>query len=117
MEKEVCKFYKFGFCKFREFCKRRHLEQICESQAECKNKEQCPKRHPKSCKRFNSGNGCKHGEECAYNHKANVKVKEVTELKDKIDNLEKTVAKISKEIEKFEQLEKTLKAMVRKVLS
>ena len=106
------RFHKFGFGKFQEFCKRRHLEQICESQAECKNTEQCHKIHPKSFKRFNSGNGCKHGEECAYNHKGNVKVKEVTELKDKIDNLEKTVAKVNKEIERFEQLEKALKAIV-----
>ena len=93
------------------------MKQICVSQAECKNTEQCYKRHPKSCKRFNSGNGCKHGEECAYYHKSDPKVKEVTELKDKIDNLEKTVAKVSKEIEKYEQLDKALKAMVRKVLS
>ena len=89
MEEEVCKFYKFGFCKFQEFCKGKHLKQICESQAECKNTEQCHKRHPKSCKRFNSGNGCKHGEKCAYNHKGDVKVREVTELKEKINNLEK----------------------------
>ena len=63
--------------------------QSCDKLSECKDTEQCLKRHPNSCKRFNSGNGCKHGEKCAYNHKGDVKVREVTELKEKINNLEK----------------------------
>ena len=74
------------------------------------------KRHPKSCKRFNSGNGCKHGEECAYNHQVNENVKEVNKLKPKVDILEKTVAKlnnkeVSKEKERLEQLEIVVRAM------
>ena len=118
MEDEVCKFHKFGFCKFREACKRKHLTPICESQSECKDKKQCHKRHPKSCKRFNSENGCKHGEECAYNHQVDEKFKEVNELKEKVDILEKIVAKkVSKERERLEQLEIVVKAMSRKVLS
>ena len=36
MEGEICKFQKFGFCKFKGGCKRKHLTQICESILRCK---------------------------------------------------------------------------------
>ena len=125
----MCKFHKFGFCKFREVCKRTHLTQICESQLECKDTKQCRKRHPKSCKRYNSGNGCKYGEECAYNHKVDEKDKEVKELKEEvielkeiINHLKNTVEELINKVEgmnvdKLEQIDNVVRALVRKVLS
>ena len=46
----VCKHFKFGFCKFGEKCKKQHLKEICQTE-DC-NLKTCNKRHPKICKFF-----------------------------------------------------------------
>ena len=121
MEGEVCQFQKFGFCKFKGGCKRKHLTQICESLLRCKDINKCEKRHPKNCKKFASGNGCKHHEKCAYNHHVTKYDEEQNELKDKVGILEKKIAdmtkKDSKETSQLEKLEMVVKALTRKVLS
>ena len=115
MEDEGCQFQKYGFCKFRELCKKKHFTEICDKLSRCREIKQCQKRHPKNCKRFASGSGCRHDKKCAYNHT-------VEEMKKKIEILENIVAdltnkEVSKENEKMEQLEVVVKALVRKVLS
>ena len=81
----------------------------------CKDINQCEKRHPKNCKKFASGNGCKHAEKCAYNHNVTKHVEEQNELKEKVGVLEKKNAdmtnKDSKETSKLEKLEIVVKAL------
>ena len=122
MEDEVCKFQKYGFCQFKEGCRKKHLTEICDSLSKCKEKKHCQKRHPKNCKRFASGTGCRHEEKCAYNHHESKHVEEQKDMKEKIAFLEKMVADFTnkearKDNEKVEQLEIVVKALVRKVLS
>ena len=119
MEEEGCQFQKYGFCKFREGCKKKHFAEICDKLSRCTEIKQCQKRHPKNCKRFASGSGCRHDEQCAYHHHGN---KYAEEMRKKVETLEKMVAdltnkEVSKENEKMEQLEVVVKALVRKVLS
>ena len=52
----VCRFHKFGFCKFKSDCKNKHIEEICEEKS-CDKK--CDKRHPKPCKYFVNFGDCK----------------------------------------------------------
>ena len=128
-------FSKFGFCKFQSGCKREHYSEVCDQLSRCSNIKRCNKRHPKNCKRYVSGNGCRFREDCAYYHNVE-KQEDPNELKMKVDILEKKMAhnmkerieeleKIMKEKESAEskmknavrQLEIVVKAMTRKVLS
>ena len=36
MEGEVCPYRKFGYCKYKEECKRKHLEEVCDNLSNCK---------------------------------------------------------------------------------
>ena len=67
---EVCKYQKFGFCKFRDSCKNKHLVEKCESLSACVNIKSCLKRHPRVCKSYALEKFCKFEAGCAYNHKA-----------------------------------------------
>ena len=55
MENEVCKIGNFGFGKFKEGCKKKHLKQVCENLPRCVDIKACPKKHPKTCRSFMSG--------------------------------------------------------------
>ena len=55
MEEEICQYDKFGFCKFRKECKRLHFIEECKDLDKCNSIKTCRKRHPKCCKRYDSG--------------------------------------------------------------
>ena len=65
MEGQVCRHFKYGFCKFKEHCEKQHVEGECEDLFACKAKV-CNKRHPKVCKIFSLEKFSKFGSECAY---------------------------------------------------
>ena len=119
MKDEVCKFGKFGFCKYKEGCHRKHYTEVCESLSECRNIKECPKRHPKICRRyFSSGYECQFKEDCAYTHSKIDNDEEKNKLKEKVEILEKTVIELSNKVEgkELERIEKVLHALTRKVL-
>ena len=65
-DKNGCRHHKFGYCKFKNKCKSRHVKQICENlSCEIQN---CDLRHPKTCKFYSEYGRCKFGEWCAYKH-------------------------------------------------
>ena len=97
MEGEICKHYKYGFCKFQDQCQKEHVEGECNALYACKSKV-CNKRHPKVCKRFSLERFCKFGEECAYRHPT-----------DKSDEVQKLSAKHEIEIRKLKEEVKELK--------
>ena len=99
MEGEVCQFDKFGFCKHKQNCKRRHFVEECNDLSKCKVIKSCLKRHPKACKKFVTGH-CRFENDCAYKHEKLIPNKEQVEM-----------------TEKLKQLEVVLHAMTRKVLS
>ena len=98
MEDEVCQFEKFGFCKFKGECKRRHLTKICKSLSGCIYKKHCDIRHPKNCKICAKENGCRHDKECAYTHNATKHVDKRNKLKEKVVILEKMVSEMTKKL-------------------
>ena len=87
----VCTHYQFGFCKHKNFCRRRHVEEKCESLG-CDTRN-CEKRHPISCKYFQVYKRCKFGEFCAFDHKPSYDPlqEEIKTLKAKIDVVEKEI--------------------------
>ena len=51
MEEKLCMYSKFGFCKFKHNCRRKHYTEECYN-SNCKDKNTCQKRHPKNCKKL-----------------------------------------------------------------
>ena len=99
MEGEDCHHDKFGFCKFREECKRKHFNEECKDLNKCKDIQTCRKRHPKYCIKYASGK-CRFQNDCAYKHQ------------DPIKNVED-----AQTAEKYKSLETVVQARTRKVLS
>ena len=65
----ICKFYKFGYCKLRDQCEKNHVKEECKDGSHCKAIKICVLRHPKMCKRFVFEGICGFGDMCSYNHK------------------------------------------------
>ena len=64
----ICSKNKFGFCKFGNLCRMKHLEKLCDSEnCEIVN---CEMRNPKDCYFYNFYGSCKFGEYCRYHHRA-----------------------------------------------
>ena len=65
----VCRFNKFGFCKFAMTCRIKHVDELCEATS-CEI-NYCEKRQPRICKFFSEFGRCKFGDYCKYNHRSN----------------------------------------------
>ena len=92
----VCFHNNYGYCKFKEECRRRHVNTICENKS-CE-VSTCNSRHPKWCKYPIQYGRCKFNP-CAFLY---------FERDDSIDNLTKeneliseNIRKLDKEIEKL----------------
>ena len=88
----VCKFFKFGFCKHREFCRRKHVKELCDKN-ECYI-YMCTFRHPKVCKFYRDYRYCKF-DPCMFLHVEK-------ENDPQIEKLKKENERILKEIENHE---------------
>ena len=62
----VCQFYKYGYCKFGDRCRRLHNHTICK--ADNCTSYQCSFRHPKACRFFQKYGQCKFGSYCQFGH-------------------------------------------------
>lgn len=105
MEGGVCGYQKYGFCKYKEGCTKKHLEDICTDLSLCRNSKNCQKRHPRECKRYSLERFCRFGEGCAYHHKEQSKFLEesdITEINMKVDELKKVVHEMSEKIGNLE---------------
>ena len=86
MEKEARMYSKFGYCKFKSMCKRKHFTEEFNDQ-NCQEKNSCQKRHPKICKRYFSGN-CRFKNYCAFKHSTKIIVKDQCKIEQKVMFLE-----------------------------
>ena len=108
----VCLYNKYGYCKFRSFCKFQHVEDIC-YEVSCEI-ELCHLRHPKVCSYYRQFNYCKFGSYCSYLHRKqdlrnteNIQ-QEQSKLKDDIQALSKLVADNGREITSLKDEVKSL---------
>ena len=113
----ICKFYKFGYCKLRDQCEKNHVKEECKDGSHCKAIKICVLRHPKMCKRFVFEGICGFGDMCSYNHKKvlNQHGSDKDELKEDIKNLKVEVEYLKESIKicissrkESETLEKSL---------
>ena len=78
----VCYFNKYGFCKFKLTCRKKHNMEIC-SKKSCEIRL-CSLRHPKSCRYYREIGFCKFGEWCLFRHE-DFNRKEMVEAVEKMD--------------------------------
>ena len=87
----LCRYFKFGHCKFADNCSLLHVKEVCETLS-CA-VWSCNLRHPRACKYFQEYNRCKFSDYCSYIHKEQRKqinpVDKVSnkEIMEKLDNL------------------------------
>ena len=68
MEGRICQHYKYGYCKYKNQCKKEHVEGKCEALSACPDIKACNKRYHKVCKQLAIQRFCRYGRECAYAH-------------------------------------------------
>ena len=111
VEKNVCSYNKFGYCKFGNKCFRIHENKLCENVG-CE-VEKCPLRHPRMCRFFLDYNYCKFGTFCRFKHEANAKgeaLKEIEKLKRNLEIIKQEIVEKENEIEIREDQIKKLEA-------
>ena len=102
---DIFLFIKFGHCKFRDNCRYRHINLLCD-EVEC-DIINCSRRHPKMCRNFgNNFRPCKFKEHCSFRHvslsAANQVILEVPTMNDKIQYLDKLINEKDEQIEALE---------------
>ena len=114
MEEKPCNYNKYGYCKFRDLCRKKHFKEVCQNHNTCDNKNECNKRHPKTCKNFITDKSCRFKDSCAYFHPEQSesdknKNNMITDMQVKIESLERNMK------EKVDLLEITTKVLSEKV--
>ena len=104
MNREVCLFDKFSYCKNGVKCLRIHLKEVCWNR-DCDYRK-CNKRHPRPCKIFLDKGFCRFGTSCRYSHRP---PKVIEEQNKKIDSLENRTAKLLKQVTDQDAIIKDLK--------
>ena len=100
----ICKYNKYGHCRYGSFCKFSHENKKCETDG-CDHKT-CPLRHPKPCRYIKAGIICRFENFCDFDHGMNVIEGDIEALKVKVESLEKLVKLKDNEIElKDEEME------------
>ena len=94
----VCNFNKFGHCRFKEKCRKEHVNDVCEKK-DCEI-HSCSKRHPKLCRYFREYGRCKFGTFCDYLHSSST----TTEVSLKLSNLENTIQQLTNKVNKLENI-------------
>ena len=98
----VCSYFKFGYCKHKELCRKNHVKELCEK-VDC-DISSCFLRHPKICKFYREYQKCKF-DPCMFRH--------VDQLSDTdIHLLKKQNEKLLSNIEKLENNLKDLDAKI-----
>ena len=104
MNREVCLFDKFSYCKNGVKCLRIHLKEVCWNR-ECDYRK-CNKRHPRPCRIFLEKGFCRFGKSCRYSHRP---PKIIEEQNKKIESLENKTAKLLEQVADQDTIIKDLK--------
>ena len=96
-ESKVCRYFKYGHCRYQERCRYRHVNELC-NDTDCV-LNSCQKRHPRICIFFKEYKQCKFGAFCNYKHET-----EVEELgRERNFQFEGEITRLSSRIKKLEE--------------
>ena len=92
----ICLFNKFGYCKYKEVCRKEHVDDIC-NDSPC-DFLTCRLRHPKLCNWYSEYGRCKFNP-CKFKHEeknnsVEIIIKENSEVKCKLKQIEKSLAEL-----------------------
>ena len=105
----VCRFAKFGYCKYKEICRKTHFSKICK-EASCV-LETWLKRHPRICRFYRFYSNCKFGEFCQFS----LKLKENScGSSERVDNFKKTCIGINFKLLVNDELLKKVQVSLKK---
>ena len=93
----VCSWYKYGYCRHREGCRKRNVKENCEERT-C-DIYSCIKRHPKTCTFYWNYGRCKFNP-CAFLHKDNAE--NVESIKEENKRIALKLLAIDKELKELE---------------
>ena len=79
MDSNICKFHKYGHCKYGSGCRNIHSQNIC-SQSVC-DKSSCKSRHPSSCRYYTRYGYCTFGTSCSFLHVNSERYSDIEKLK------------------------------------
>jgi hypothetical protein len=101
----VCRYNKFGYCKFGEVCRKQHVDELCDDSS-C-DPLNCIKRHPKECKYYSNYKRCKFNP-CKFLHLKNEnydeKLKEISKKQETIEeNLQEKINIINLKIKEIDE--------------
>ena len=106
MKTKICRYNKFGYCKYDDKCNKKH-NNVISTKKDC-NVFDCDMRHPVVCRHFMNFRKCKFTN-CAYHHSCVIddgeiaaKIKTVENKLTKVMN-ESNVKEIEKNLEVFEK--------------
>ena len=85
----ICKYNKYGHCRYGTFCKFLHEIRKCENES-CDHRT-CHLRHPKPCRYKKAGKICRFENFCDFDHGVSVIEEDIESLKVKVESLEKLV--------------------------
>ena len=126
MKTKICRYNKFGYCKYDDKCHFKHNDVICVKK-NC-NVFDCEMRHPVVCRHFMNFRKCKFTN-CAYKHSCVIDDGEITEKIKTVENkltevmndssvkeIEKKLAVFEKKYEgQIEQMEKQYASQIREL--
>ena len=90
----VCAYHKYGHCKYKNTCRKRHVDELCKENA-CVI-DLCSKRHPRQCRYYQNFGRCKCGKFCSFSHDvmANTSIREeILAMKHRLSQLEELTFK------------------------
>ena len=93
----ICVHFKTGYCKYRERCRKQHIQELCTS-SDCSGN--CEKRHPKICRFYSLYGSCKFDIKCACVHRQ--------PLQSEIDVLRQELRAVNEKMKYFEDQLKNL---------
>ena len=103
-----CSWFKFGYCKHKEFCRRQHINHLCEK-IDCEVLS-CSSRHPKTCKFYRDYGKCKFNP-CMFSHvkkennyQIDILMKENVSILKKLVDIDNSISELESKIQQSEEL-------------
>ena len=105
MATEVCLYFKFGYCRYQQTCRKLQVNELCDREG-C-DTTSCDKRHPKPCRYWRDYGNCKFQNYCLYGHRSyEIRKTEFETMKNKLELLEIQISQILCALEPGKKMEK-----------